>query len=29
MTFALDWRQRIDGNAQPASGAALTLSTGF
>jgi len=29
MTFALDWRQRIDGNAQPTSGAALTLSTGF
>lgn len=29
MMVALDWRQRIDGNARPASGAALTLSTGF
>lgn len=29
MTVALDWRQRIDGNALPASGAALTLSAGF
>lgn len=29
MTVALDWRQRVDGNAQPASGAAATLSTGF
>jgi hypothetical protein len=29
MTVALDWRQRIDGAAAPASGAALTVSTGF
>lgn len=29
MTVALDWRQRIDGNAQPASGDAITVSTGF
>lgn len=29
MMVALDWRQRIDGDARPASGAALTLSTGF
>lgn len=29
MTVALDWRQRVDGNAQPASGAAITVSTGF
>lgn len=29
MLVALDWRQRIDGDARPASGAALTLSTGF
>ena len=29
MTLALDWRQRVDGRAQPASGAALTLSAGF
>ncbi|WP_017672481.1 hypothetical protein [Blastomonas sp. AAP53] len=29
LSFALDWRQRVDGDAQPASGAALTLSAGF
>lgn len=29
LTFALDWRQRIDGQARPASGLALTLSAGF
>ena len=29
VTVALDWRQRIDGQARPASGAALTVSTGF
>jgi hypothetical protein len=29
MVVALDWRQRIEGDALPASGAALTLSTGF
>lgn len=29
LVVALDWRQRIDGNAQPASGAALTVSAGF
>lgn len=29
MTVALDWRQRIDGDALPASGVALTVSTGF
>lgn len=29
LTLALDWRQRIDGAAHPASGAALTLSAGF
>lgn len=29
LTVALDWRQRVDGNALPASGAAITVSTGF
>lgn len=29
MTVALDWRQRVDGQAQPSSGAALTVSAGF
>lgn len=29
LTLALDWRERIDGDARPASGAALTLSAGF
>jgi|TARA_Y100000296_G_scaffold18841_2_gene22494 hypothetical protein len=29
LTFALDWRQRIDGQARPSSGVALTLSAGF
>ena len=29
MTLALDWRQRVDGQARPASGAVLTLSAGF
>ncbi|GGB52032.1 hypothetical protein GCM10010833_03490 [Blastomonas aquatica] len=29
MTVALDWRQRVDGDALPASGVALTVSTGF
>lgn len=29
MTLALDWRQRVDGQARPTSGAALTLSAGF
>ncbi|WP_374414829.1 hypothetical protein [Novosphingobium colocasiae] len=27
--LALDWRQRVAGNAQPGNGAALTLSAGF
>lgn len=29
LALALDWRQRIGGDARPASGAALTLSAGF
>lgn len=29
LILALDWRQRVDGRAQPSSGAALTLSAGF
>lgn len=29
ITVALDWRQRIDGNAQPDSGAVVTVSAGF
>lgn len=29
VTVAIDWRQRVDGNAQPGSGAAITVSTGF
>lgn len=29
LVLALDWRQRVDGDARPASGAALTLSAGF
>lgn len=29
LALALDWRQRIEGDARPASGAALTLSAGF
>lgn len=29
LTVALDWRQRVDGNALPASGATITVSTGF
>lgn len=29
LSLALDWRQRIDGDADPGSGAALTLSAGF
>ena len=29
LTFALDWRQRMDGQARPSSGVALTLSAGF
>ena len=29
LSLALDWRQRIDGDADPRSGAALTLSAGF
>jgi hypothetical protein len=29
LTLALDWRQRIDGEARPASGAVMTLSAGF
>lgn len=29
LALALDWRQRVDGDARPASGAALTLSAGF
>jgi hypothetical protein len=29
LTLALDWRQRIDGNARPGSDVALTLSAGF
>lgn len=29
LTLALDWRQRIDGDAHPPSGAAITLSAGF
>ncbi len=27
--FAIDWRLRIAGNARPASGPAITFSTGF
>ncbi|HEY6916631.1 MAG TPA: hypothetical protein VI381_03225 [Allosphingosinicella sp.] len=29
VTLSLDWRQRIAGNAAPASGPAITLSAGF
>lgn len=29
MTLALDWRQRVAGDALPSSGAAITLSAGF
>ena len=29
LAIVLDWRQRIEGDARPASGAALTLSAGF
>lgn len=29
LTLALDWRERIDGDARPASGVALTLSASF
>lgn len=29
LVFALDWRQRVDGGARPASGPSLTLSAGF
>lgn len=29
LALALDWRQRIDGDARPESGPALTLSAGF
>ncbi|WP_229956296.1 hypothetical protein [Parasphingorhabdus litoris] len=29
MQISLDWRERIGGNANPGSGAAVTLSTGF
>lgn len=29
ITVAFDWRQRIDGNAQPGSGAVVTVSAGF
>lgn len=29
LTLALDWRQRVDGSARPASGAAFTVSAGF
>lgn len=29
LALALDWRQRVDGDARPVSGAALTLSAGF